>query len=287
MRADGQTLATWLFIWVSRNARPWGTHAGWDAGPAARLSVQPAASRTTAKPELFTFQIIARNTDGIVPETFVVKLDPTASDPVAVVTGPSRSTQAGGARPFALINIERGTIDGDGNLAVQGWVVSLGPILAVQIFVDTQRVSAARLGGEREDVAAAHLAYPNARRSGFSLKIQLEEEDREATTIRAQVICSNGFAQEEVIPAERVHRRGVARPPLLPGAMPIASDDAAAYPVAAAEFAVLNQRPAYQLTADFRLDAVAGDGDRAVGGAAGCSRFRAGITSTDAGGGIE
>jgi ADP-heptose:LPS heptosyltransferase/GT2 family glycosyltransferase len=253
VRADGQTLATASYGQPERAAV--GTMP--DGTPGRQRGFQFNLPRQNdGQPELFTFQIIARNTDGFeYPETFVVKLDPTVSDPVAVVTGPTRSTQAGGARPFALINIERGTIDGDGNLAVQGWAVSLGPILAVQIFVDTQRVSAARLGGEREDVAAAYLAYPNARRSGFSLTIQLEEEDREATTIRAQVICSNGFAQEEVIPAERVHRRGVARPSLLPpGAMPIASDDAAAYPVAAAEFAVLNQRPAYQLTADFRLD---------------------------------
>jgi ADP-heptose:LPS heptosyltransferase/GT2 family glycosyltransferase len=253
VRADDQTLATASYGQPERAAV--GTMP--DGTPGRQRGFQFNLPRQSdGQPELFTFQVIARNTNGSEhAETFVVQLDPTASNPITVVTGPTRSTQAGGARPHALINIERGTIDGDGNLAVQGWAVALEPILAVQIFADTQRVSAARLGGEREDVAAAYLAYPNARLSGFSLTIQLEEEDREAATIRAQVICSNGFAQEEVIPVERVHRRVVPRrPPLLPGPMPVASDNAAAYPVPPAGFSLFDQRPAYQLTADFRID---------------------------------
>ena len=252
VRADDRTLATASYGQPERAA----VAAMPDGTPGRQRGFQFNLPRQNdGQPELFTFQVIARNTDGFeYAETFVVELDPTASGPLEVVTGPTRSTQAGGARPHALIYIERGTIDGEGNLAVQGWAVALGPILAVQIFVDEQRVSAARLGGEREDVAAAHLAYPNARLSGFNLTIQLEEEDRQATTIRAQVICSNGFAQEEAIPVERVHRRAAPRRALPRGAMPIASDDAAAYPVPPAGFSLFNQRPAYQLTADFRID---------------------------------
>jgi hypothetical protein len=108
------------------------------------------------------FQIIARTEDGFeYAEDFEIDVDPTAGDPISVIAGPTRLT-VGAARPYTVMYIERGTIDSEGVLSVVGWAVSLGPTLLVQIFVDDERISEAKIGGEREDVASVFPAYPKA-----------------------------------------------------------------------------------------------------------------------------
>jgi len=196
--------------------------------------------------ERCAFQIIARTEDGSeYAETFEIELDPTAGDPVAVVSGPARS-MPGGARAYTVMYVERATIDPDGILAVHGWAVSLGPTLAVQIFADDERISKAKIGGEREDVAGVYPSYPNARLAGFSLTMQLDDVDRDATSIRAQIVCPNGFGHSETIPAERLQRRGAGRPAR-------AAAPAASAPAPQAEFSLFNQPPSYQLSADFKI----------------------------------
>jgi ADP-heptose:LPS heptosyltransferase/GT2 family glycosyltransferase len=191
------------------------------------------------------FQIVARTEQGFeYAEDFEIDVDPAAGEQVSVVAGPVRTI---GARPYAVMYIERGTIDGDGILSVEGWAMSLGPTLAVQIFADEERIGKAKIGGEREDVAAAFPGYPNAALSGFSLTLQLDEVDRDASRIRAQIVCPNGFGHEESIPVERLRRRGVPRPQRAsePASTPI--------PAPSPTFSLFNQQPTYQLSADFQL----------------------------------
>ncbi|HEX2942037.1 MAG TPA: glycosyltransferase, partial [Rhodopila sp.] len=161
-----------------------------------------------------TFQIVARTIDNLeCAETFVVELDHSAPAPVVLISGPSRGMPiAGRFRPHALLYIERGTIDNYGQLSVYGWAVAMSPILAVHVYAGEKRVGHAPLGGEREDVAAAYASYPNSRFGGFALTVQLDDADRDASTIRAQIVCSNGFGHEESIPVERISRRPVAQP---------------------------------------------------------------------------
>jgi ADP-heptose:LPS heptosyltransferase/GT2 family glycosyltransferase len=192
--------------------------------------------------ERCAFQIVARTEDGFeYSEDFAIDVDPTAGNPVSVASG-SVSVSTNAVRPYAVMYIERGTIDGDGTLSIEGWAVSLGPTLAVQILVDDERISKARIGGERNDVASAFPAYPNARLSGFSLTLQLDEVDRDAARIRAQIVCPNGFGHEESIPVERLTR---SRPTLAAAPGPAAS--------VSPTFSLFNQQPVYQISADFRL----------------------------------
>ncbi|MEA2727205.1 MAG: hypothetical protein QOF70_1680, partial [Acetobacteraceae bacterium] len=220
-----------------------------DGTPARQRGFQfnlprPGDGRT----ETCAFQIIARTEDGFeYAETFALDIDPTAGDPVSVSAGPTRGISTGG-RPHAVIYIERGTIDADGMLSVEGWAVSLGQTLAVQIYADDERISKAKIGGERDDVAGALPAYPNAGLSGFSLTLQLDEVDRDAGRIRAQVVCANGFGHEESIPVERVQRRSAPRPQRAPN-QPAAVPDR----VQQQGFSLFNEPPAYQLSADFRI----------------------------------
>ncbi len=150
------------------------------------------------------FQVIARTQDGFEhAESFVIAIDPDADSQVSIVTGPIRSDSVA-IRPHAVIYIERGTIDTDGALSVQGWAIALTPVHEVQIFAGDECISKARIGDVREDVAGAFPAYRNARLSGFNLTMQLDEVGRAADRIRARVVCPNGFGHEESIPVERL-----------------------------------------------------------------------------------
>ena len=205
--------------------------------------------------ETCAFQVIARTEDGFeYAEDFTIQIDPAAGDQVSLVTGPTLSA-SGMARPHAVMYIERGTIDPDGTLTVQGWAIAVAPILAVQIFAGDERISKARIGGEREDVAGAFPAYPNARLSGFSLTLLLDEVDRDAHRIRAQVVCSNGFGHEECIPVERLQRRSAPspRPAAQPQSMGAAQPQSTA-PSPPPTFSLMNQQPTYQLQAAFRIE---------------------------------
>jgi ADP-heptose:LPS heptosyltransferase/GT2 family glycosyltransferase len=205
---------------------------------------RPGDGRT----ENCAFRIIARTEDGFeAAEHFVIELDPAAADPVMIAAGPTGAA-AGAGRPHTMMYIERGTIDAEGLLFVQGWAVSLGPTLAVQIYVDEERIGKARIGGERGDVASAFPAYPNAAQSGFSLTMPLDQVDWDGTRIRAQIVCPNGFGHQESIPVERLQRRDVARPRPAALASPRTDDLPRSQ-----NFSLFNQQPAYQLSADFRV----------------------------------
>lgn len=223
-----------------------------DGAPARRHGFQFNLPRQNGgERERCSFRIVARTAARFEHgETFTIDVDPAAAQAVSVVAGPTLSAPAGGARPHVLMYIESATVDDGGNLLVQGWATALGPILAVQLFAGEKRIPAAKLGGERGDVAAAYAAYPNARLSGFNLAVQLNDEDRRATTLRAQVICPNGFTQQEAIPIEAVRRRVAPRPAPAPG-FPHA---AAGAPLAPDGFSLFNQQPAYRLKTGFRIN---------------------------------
>ena len=168
--------------------------------------------------EQFACQIVARLDGGFEHiQDYVIQLDPAAESPVGVVSGPTRS-MAAGPKPQGVLYIERATINGDGMLSVQGWAVALGAILAVQIFAGADPVATAVFGGAREDVAAAFPAYPNAHASGFTLKIQMEEANRSALTLRAQAICAGGFSYSASTPIEHVPATTPNQAPAAPAA---------------------------------------------------------------------
>ena len=215
-----------------------------DGTPARQRAFQFNLPRPGGAVGNCEFQIIARTTGGFeFAEDFVIELD-AGGDRAIIISGPTR-TILGGAQPHAVMYIESATIDPDGLLAVQGWSVSLGPTLAVEIFADEACVSQAWTGGERDDVAVAFPDYPNARLSGFSLTMQLDEVIRKARRIHARMVCPGGFGHEESIPAERKHKR---EGPGVPNKSELAVEAARS-----AAFSLLDQQPAYQLHADFRI----------------------------------
>ena len=162
--------------------------------------------------------IHARTSEGFrYTETFDLAIDPTAPDPVMVRSGATLASLANtGGRPQIVLYVERALLDSDGNLAVHGWAVAMTPIVTVQVFADdNDRLPAAQLGGQRDDVADFYPTYPNARYPGFILQTQLSQSVRSLGSVRVQAISMHGFAMEVVVPVERVALR-----PLTPVAEP-------------------------------------------------------------------
>ena len=192
--------------------------------------------------------ISARTADGqVYEEPFELAIDPQGPEPVVLVAGPTQSAATGpGVRPPVVVYVERATLDDDGQLQLQGWSIALTTLVTVQVFADEERISAARLGGARDDVASVYPAYPNARTSGFSLTVPLGENLRHARAIRAQAIGMFGFSHEVTVPLERIPSRAPrpasAQPAFNPAPAPQSSG-----------FALSMQQPVYQITADFRI----------------------------------
>ena len=220
-----------------------------DGTPGRQRSFQFNLPRPgDGRAEKFEFQIIAKTDQGReVAEVFEIEVDPAASDQVVVNAGPTRP-MASNLRPYAIMYIERATLDLNGTLNVQGWAVSLGPTHAVQIFASDEPIGKARTGGERLDVAAAFPAYPNARASGFSLAIQLDEVDRDAGRITAQLVGPNGFTHEESIPVESLASPDSGHPDHAATRSASASGQSQS-----AAFSAFAQQTSYQLSADFRV----------------------------------
>ncbi|HVY16124.1 MAG TPA: hypothetical protein VHB27_12945, partial [Rhodopila sp.] len=195
------------------------------------------------------FRILARTETGQEHvQDYTLDFNPDTGHGV-LVSGPTNPALAHTpARPHAIVYIERAMLDQDGVLSVSGWALAMRPILALQVHADEERVGDARFGERREDVAAAHPSFPNARQSGFSLVCTLDPLDINAACVRVQVVCRDGFGQTVVVPIHRVTER--LRPAIAPAAVPKA--ETAAEPPTPV-FNLLNQKPAYSLQTDFRI----------------------------------
>ncbi len=173
-------------------------------------------------------------------ENFELSVDTASASPVSVASGPTRSAQSyAHVRPPVVLYVERAALDDDGQLLVHGWAVSLTAMVTVQVFVDGERISAALLGSQRDDVGTAFPAYPNARMSGFSLSSRTGLAAADVSVIRVQAISLGGFSHEAIMPVERVRALVAAQ-----SAQPA---------VAPAPQAIAAQQPLYHLVAGFQL----------------------------------
>jgi len=122
----------------------------------------------------------------------------------AILAGPAHE-MAGVDLPVppGVVYLESAELGADGRLEVNGWTIAASPIVAVQIFLDGQRVGAAAQGRERGDVADAYSVYPNARFAGFTLERELDGALLGATSVTAQVLCLSGASHSATIPLLR------------------------------------------------------------------------------------
>ncbi len=193
-----------------------------------------------------TCVVAVRTQDGDThEESFDISVDPSSSMPVSIAAGPTRSSLTyAHVRPPVVLYVERAALDDSGQLLVHGWAVSLTAMVTVQVFVDETRISAAQLGGLRDDVANAFPAYSNARMSGFSLSTRLAVPTEGMSAVRVQAISLNGFSHEVVLPVERV--RALTLPE------PVQEQPQAAAPPSPAQL-LAPQQPMYRLVTGFQL----------------------------------
>jgi ADP-heptose:LPS heptosyltransferase/GT2 family glycosyltransferase len=125
-------------------------------------------------------------------------------DRAAILAGPTRDLDwVEVPEPRGMVYLEAAEISADGVLRAHGWTLASSPIVAVQIFVDGNRVGAAIQGRERGDVAGAYPAYPNARQAGFSLEKPLGRAMLGVSRVTAQVLCLSGACLSTAIPLAR------------------------------------------------------------------------------------
>jgi ADP-heptose:LPS heptosyltransferase/GT2 family glycosyltransferase len=123
------------------------------------------------------------------------------ADQAAILAGPAHDLSGRDVpAPRGIVYLEAAEISATGQLAVRGWTIAASPIVAVQIFIDGNRVGAAIQGRERGDVAEAYPTYPNARQAGFVLEKLLTAPVPETACVTAQVLCLSGASLSTTIP---------------------------------------------------------------------------------------
>ncbi|HEY1932911.1 MAG TPA: glycosyltransferase family 9 protein [Acetobacteraceae bacterium] len=198
--------------------------------------------------------IRARTAEGHVhAENFEITVDPTGPEQVVVASGPTATgVSYAGVRPPIVLYVERAVVDSEGYLTVHGWAVAQSSIVTIQVFAgNEERLPAAQVGAQRDDVATFYPSYPNARVSGFTMTAPLGGSAISLEAVRVEAISLNGFASETLVPVERIAGRPAVRPaaprPAAPAAAPFPET-----PIAPA-FAPLRQEPVYRLKADFHV----------------------------------
>jgi ADP-heptose:LPS heptosyltransferase/GT2 family glycosyltransferase len=217
--------------------------------------------------------IRAQASDGhIHEESFELMIDPGGTDPVTFTSGPLQpSSGYNNLRPMIVLYLERALLEGGDTLLIHGWVVSSTPVVTVQAFTEgEQRLPAAQLGGQRDDVAEVYPAYPNARTSGFSLLARVDPAETPGwQKIRVQAISLSGFSQEVLVPLERLARRAVPAPQLPAPPLPASEPEPAPEPAKDPRRDIHFFCDAAEYTSDGRLEvvgwAVSGVGIRGVG----------------------
>ena len=178
-------------------------------------------------------------------QDFNLAVNPDSPIPVTVVSGPTHpSAVYAHVRPPVVLYVERAALDDHGQLLVVGWAISRNAMVAVQAFINDQRLGTAQLGGRRDDVASAFPGYTNARMSGFSLSTHIGMPMAGVSTLRLQALSRNGFSHEIVLPLERVRTLIVPEQPTAPAA------EAAPAPAPPPAPAV---QPTYQVATGFQL----------------------------------
>ena len=90
------------------------------------------------------------------------------------------------------------TICGSGRVGCwssPGWCVCLGPLKSVEVLVDEQLVGSAETGRLRDDVAAAHPEYENARSSGFAFRTNVSALGSGRRTVTVRSTSSGGISR--------------------------------------------------------------------------------------------
>ncbi len=161
--------------------------------------------RSAAEAELSCrFAIVARGEAWTASEDFVLASDSDGDMACRIVEGPTAVDAAHTCAPM-VVYVERVSVAQNGQLHIEGWTLSVSPIVTVQIFSDEGRIGVAQLGRARADVAKTYPDYPNAASSGFVFRARLDPEWHRISRVRVEAVSHDGTTQEAfctVMPAQ-------------------------------------------------------------------------------------
>ncbi|HVB15513.1 MAG TPA: glycosyltransferase family 9 protein [Stellaceae bacterium] len=106
-----------------------------------------------------------------------------------------------GKLPMQL-DIDRAVVDPGGVLQLEGWVVCLVQIEAVEAFVDDLRIGQAEFGRARADIAKSHPDYPNSQFAGFRLVADLGISGAGGKTITLRANARAGISATAAVRVE-------------------------------------------------------------------------------------
>jgi hypothetical protein len=115
-------------------------------------------------------------------------------------------------RPPMILHVDDVAVARDGILRVEGWVVCLAPIAAVEVLVDGTLLGVAEHGRARADVAQTRSGYPDARRAGFLFVGDASRFGAGAKAVTIRATAQTGIMRELV--------HALDMPELQPGAIP-------------------------------------------------------------------
>jgi ADP-heptose:LPS heptosyltransferase/GT2 family glycosyltransferase len=122
-----------------------------------------------------------------------------APEPADTLPAPD-SPQINSGRPPMQLYVDSAEVDDTGILHIVGWAVCLVPIISTQVFIDDEKLATAEYGKAREDVAASHTDYPNARYSGFALHTDIGSYPAGDRVIKVQATAMTGICREVLLP---------------------------------------------------------------------------------------
>lgn len=126
---------------------------------------------------------------------------------------PPPASPAAGVPPPMQLHVDAVRVDDAGILHVVGWALCLAPIVSIQVFIDDEKLAEAEYGRAREDVAAMHPGYPDARRSGFALSTDVASYGGGERVIKVLARASTGIFREKTVSVRLSTERRAAPPP--------------------------------------------------------------------------
>jgi ADP-heptose:LPS heptosyltransferase/GT2 family glycosyltransferase len=113
--------------------------------------------------------------------------------------GRREGIEALGAPPVRL-QVDDALVDDHGLVTLEGWVVALAPVSAVEIWLDGDRLGAAEFGIRRDDVAENYPDYLNPAFSGFRFVADSRPLGEGKRTFTVRCATMGGLAREIAVP---------------------------------------------------------------------------------------
>ncbi len=140
-----------------------------------------------------------------------VEIPPQEMDVGIVDPRNQTGTAVAGTGPLAMqLYIDNASVDRDGILHLEGWVVCLVQIESVDAFIGDVRIGMTEFGRARADVEKAHPDYPNSRFSGFILATDVSHLASGKKTLTIRAVARTGITGEATTEVT-IPRRSAAR----------------------------------------------------------------------------